>query len=191
MLEMSDHRRSQLKWLDAILYMKNRLDTHWLVFLDDDTFIIHSAMCEILQEADYSSNLIIGKSGASCHQLCGGAGFALSRIFIKNLNNQREKVVDAFFTGYFVKKKNKILVDSDVVLSNILKNEMLPGLFVRRNEFRNYPPSIAKKWVRKQNNKSTSAIVLEPIVSFHKIEIPLYLKLYDYFYVNSSKFKDL
>lgn len=186
-----DHQRSQLKWLDAILHLGKELatsstvnrSTDWYMFLDDDTFLIPDALTVLLSEYNSSDRLLIGKGGKECHKLCGGAGFAISKALLIRLYLKQESLTGAFFHGYVsgsgLFDADVIKHHSDVVLSNfILTNKEEMGSFVRRQEFKNFSPLIASKWVIKQLGYGGTAAA----VSFHRLGgLEQYYQAYLYF----------
>jgi len=130
---MTDYRRSQLKWLDAIVYLGGQLNdglrnrSDWFVFADDDTFIIPHALQALLSEYNPETSLLLGKGGKDCHKMCGGAGFAVSRSLMLRLYLCRDALANAFFKGYAsglgALDVDTVKYHSDVVLSNfMLKN---------------------------------------------------------------------
>lgn len=191
---MTEYDRSQLKWLDAIIYLGEELEiasssgrsikniTDWYVFLDDDTLMIPSGIKALLSEYDPKQSLLIGKGGKECHKLCGGAGFALSVAMMNNLYARSTELVEAFFTeyvsGHGLFDSDATKHQSDVVLSNyILQHDNL-GRFIRRQEFRGFDPTAAARWVVKQHGSNAKA----GTVSFHKLgSAAAYRQVFQYF----------
>ena len=184
---MKPHRRSQLKWLDAILYLGRIIEekgtlssTDWFVFADDDTLVLPSALASLLSEHDHADSILIGKGGKDCFKMCGGAGFAISKPLLKQLFHAREGLVKAFFTGYSIAGRPPQM-HSDVVLSHfVLSGDAGPAEFVRRQEFKNFSPIVAAKWA------STRGEGLGRVVSFHKMGSDVqYREVFEYFYARS------
>jgi hypothetical protein len=176
----SPYRRSQLKWLDAIMYLAEALhdrslECDWVVFADDDTFLVPRSVLFLLSEYESGDALVIGKGGKDCDTLCGGAGFALSQGILLKLYSLRSNLVRAFFDCY-KGNSQQIKCHSDVIISHFVIDSG-QGRIVKRSEFRNFPPNIASKW--KTLNLNDSQI---EIVSFHRIDSSDYYQiLFDYF----------
>lgn len=188
--EMPPYRRSQLKWLDAILHLglsgnaQPFEGTDWYVFLDDDTFIHHDAMLQLLSEYDASAPLLIGKGGKDCYKMCGGAGFAISRSLLRGLCDSKGALVEAFFAGYH--SNGELKHHSDVVISNFVLDKKVigGGEFIRRLELKNFSPAVAAKWLIRQGGYNSTGL----FVSFHKIEDSEdYIELYLYFKKNYNR----
>lgn len=90
---LARYRLSQMKWMHGLEAARPLLDPpaslDWLVFMDDDTFLIHHALQQLLAAYDPKNSLLVGKFGEpACHPMCGGAGFALSRGLLRKLLTQ-------------------------------------------------------------------------------------------------------
>ena len=185
------YRYSQLKWLHAILGTEPQLPYDWLVLLDDDTFLIHSALQQLLAAYSPTELLLVGKIGEpACHILCGGAGFALSRALVASLRSElaatalRRVFTDAIFPET---SQSTLHFHSDVLLSHFIKDRRdLLGhtRLVPRSEFKNFPPVIAMRWFKEG--------LRDQAVSFHRIASPeLYWELYLTYYSSNRSHTDM
>jgi hypothetical protein len=167
------YRYSQYKWMHAIL-MSIQLDAFdWLILLDDDTFIIHNAMKNLLMEYNQSESLLIGKMGLGCDYLCGGAGFALSVTMVQMLKKYEEKLLQSFFLS--INTIDKFY--SDIILSHFIRHEHI-GKLKARTEFKNYSPQRSLIWYTNHN------ITPSAVVSFHRIhDVSEYRRTYKYYYL--------
>lgn len=176
-----DHyRMSQLKWMFGILNSSSILPVEpydWLVLVDDDTFVIHSSLQDLLHEYSPEEPILIGKRGADCHFMCGGAGLAMSYKLVQNLVSVSSSLEASFLHG--VGKDRKIY--SDVVLTHVIRSLKL-GKLIGRTEFKNFSPEVALKWYTRMG--------LPPslVVSFHHIDSEVeYLQIYSHYYRQSPR----
>ena len=150
------YRLSQYKWMAALLNIKKYIDFDWLVIVDDDTFVIHDALISLLKEQNFNDSILIGKKGADCHLMCGGAGLIFSKALIRKLSNNYTALKHAFKQGQGPHHR----IHADVVLSYFVLNNNL-GSLLHRNELKNFPPEVAMKWYLSKNHTPST------VVSFH------------------------
>jgi hypothetical protein len=206
------YRHSQLKWLYSILNSSQFDPFDWLFLMDDDTFVIHSSLQQLLASYDSSDVLLLSKAGEpACHFVCGGAGMAFSKGLVHRLVT--DPILSVALTHRFEQtvlhdKRPGTLFHSDVLLSRFLHdyNEALvsnsnrksnagaPGqineqqqqqqqVIVARNEFKNFPPEVAMKWFR-HTGKGPAG---RQVVSFHRINDPdQYRALFRRYYASVS-----
>jgi len=119
---LSEHyRRSQLKWFHALFNVNLSIYFDWLVLVDDDTFIITPSLSDLLQDYDPDEPMMIGKKGADCHLICGGAGLVISRNLVSLLILNKSKLQKSFEIGEGIDKK----IHSDVVLTHFIRANKL------------------------------------------------------------------
>lgn len=168
------YKMSQLKWVNGIILSFSLAPFDWLVFLDDDTFVILSAFKELLSQYDSNQALLIGKRGADCHVICGGAGFAMSHFLLQRLHS-RTRDLEQHFDDALRRGEN---YQSDVVLSHYIINRSL-GTIVHSPHLKNFPPLASLHWHIAHN------VTPSPVVSFHHIEPDEYRKLYEHYYLDN------
>lgn len=167
------YRLSQLKWLYGIQLMKNK-EFDWIVFLDDDTFIINYSLEILLSQYNSSKSLLIGKAGEpSCHLVCGGAGFAMSKSLVSKLNNEFYYQFDKEY--HSIIDSNSTHFHSDVIISNFIHKHKI-GTIIHREEFKNFPPEVGMKWYQ-LHNRTPSAVV-----TYHRLTIEDYKLFYSIYY---------
>lgn len=178
---LDHYRMSQLKWMYAIINASNVNPGlyDWLVLVDDDSFVIHSSLQTLLKEYSSDEAIILGKRGADCDLMCGGAGLALSRKLVDSLKTfpVSKKLELAFRNG--IGKDKKIF--SDVVLTHFIRSFKL-GRLLGRTEFKNFPPTVSLRWYARTGLKPSA------VVTFHHINNEIeYQQIYSHYYHNLSK----
>lgn len=175
------YRYSQLKWLYPILSFKYH-SFDWLVLLDDDTFIIDTALRSLLSEYNSSQPYIIGKMGQGCNFLCGGAGFALSFELVSIL---RDNFASQLIHTFTISLQSEDHFYSDVILSHFIRRHHI-AIQRGREEFKNFSPAICLNWYIK-NNVSPSQVV-----SFHRIHNKTeYVRIYRHYYSANNDEKEI
>lgn len=167
------YKMSQLKWVYGVILSYSLTPFDWLVFLDDDTFMILYAFKELLSQYDSNNSILIGKRGADCHFICGGAGFAISRSLHQRLQ-PRTRDLEQHFEDALRRGEN---YQSDVVLSHYIMNRNL-GTLVHSPHLKNFPPLASFHWHLAHN------VTPSPVISFHHIEPDEYRKLYEHYYLD-------
>lgn len=167
------YRLSQLKWLLGLRIMKSRT-FDWLVFIDDDTFIIHHSLRRLLSHYNSSDSLLIGKAGEpTCHFVCGGAGMALSHKLVHLLTTNYSHQFEREYTSAV--HSNSTHFHSDVLISHFIHKHQV-GRIIHHEEFKNFPPDIGLKWYQ-SHNRTPSAVV-----SYHRLSPEQYYSFYSYYY---------
>ena len=172
--ELRAYKMSQLKWVQGIILSYSLQPFDWLIFLDDDTFIILDSFKAILSAYNPSESLIIGKKGVDCHLICGGAGFAISRELLKRFHS-RLKDLEQHFDDALRRAEN---YQSDVILSHYVVNRGL-GKLIHSPRLKNFPPAGSLLWHNNHN------ITPPAIASFHRIDPEEYVALYKHYYVKA------
>ena len=172
------YRLTQLKWLYGIQLMKDK-EFDWVVFLDDDTFLINYSLELLLSQYNSSNSLLIGKAGEpSCHLICGGAGFVMSKTLISKLNNEFSSLFNQEY--HSIIHSNATNYHSDVIISNFIKKYKI-GTIIHREEFKNFPPEIGMKWYLSHNRTPSS------VVTYHRLTSEQYQLFYSIYYKKSDR----
>jgi hypothetical protein len=167
------YRLSQLKWLYG-LRLAHSQQFDWLIFLDDDTFIIHHSLTKLLSQYNASKSLMIGKVGEpACHFICGGAGIAMSRKLVTLLNTNYSQQLEREF--HSIISSNSTHFHSDVILSHFIHRHQI-GSIIHREEFKNFPPDVGMKWYLAHNRTPST------VVSYHRLTPEQYAEFYLLYY---------
>lgn len=170
------YRQSQLKWLRALMLWEAFSLFDWLVFLDDDSFVVHPAMRQLLQMHDPGSAVILARKNGNI-SICGGAGMVLSKGMVQKLTSLTygPKLVLAFDSAVNDLRNNRFY--SDVIFSKfVIEHEL--GKIVHVREFKNEGSRVIAAWYRKHPsvNKST-------VITYHHVSSRAeYLALYRHYY---------
>jgi hypothetical protein len=171
------YRLSQLKWLLGLKMMKSR-DFDWLIFIDDDTFILHNSLRKLLSHYNSSEPLLIGKAGEpACHFVCGGAGMALSQKLVHLLNTNYSRQFESEYSAII--HSNSTYFHSDVIISHFIHKHQV-GKIIHHEEFKNFPPDVGMKWYQSHNRTPS------PVVSYHRLSPEQYSSFYSIYYPTSS-----
>jgi hypothetical protein len=167
------YRQSQLKWLHGLRLVQSQ-QFDWLIFLDDDTFIIHHSLQKLLSHYNASEPIMIGKVGEpACHLICGGAGIAMSQKLVHLLNTNYSRQLEQEFRS--IVSSNSSHFHSDVILSHFLYRHQI-GSIIHRQEFKNFPPDVGMKWYLAHNRTPSS------VVSYHRLTPEQYATFYLLYY---------
>jgi len=173
------YRQSQLKWLRALLLWDTFPPFDWLVFLDDDTFLIHNSMREMLQLHDSSTPLLLAKKNGVL-SVCGGAGMVMSKRMVQKLMlpSNRLKLMHAFESAVNNLDNNRAFY-SDVILSKFIIDHKI-GKIINIRELKNEGSDVIMGWYKKHPDVNKSAVI-----SYHHVtDRSEYFALYEHYYLH-------
>lgn len=171
------YRRSQLKWMRALILSDSFEPFDWLIFLDDDTFLIHHAMREILQRYDPAISLMLARKNGN-FSVRGGAGMVMSKGMVLELTSSQHRfnLIQAFETA--VKNmKDSTGYYADIILSKFIYGHNI-GKIVNLRELKSEGTHVISEWYKKHPETNKSAVITYHHVS-NRAE---YLALYHHYY---------
>jgi hypothetical protein len=172
------YRQSQLKWMRALVLSDSFPAFDWLILIDDDTFLIHHAMREMLQRYDSNHSLMLAKKNGE-FSVSGGAGIVMSKRMVQEVTSpkHRFKLIHAFETAVNDLDNNRFY--SDVILSKFIYDHNI-GNIINLRELKNEGSRVIMEWYKRHPEANKSAVI-----TFHHISnTPDYLALYNYYYKN-------
>lgn len=149
----TDWASSQGKWISVIL--DERFDYDWYFLLDDDAFVVHQNVVNLITNRNPNEPILIGQM--KCDYLCGGGGALISRTLVQELNSYRHRL-SPIIPGYY-----------DIILSHLIKDENL-GVLEHNDDFHSQPPLAYKR--------DGVSINLKTPISFHYVNGKFQLEYY-------------
>ena len=170
------YRQSQLKWIRALLLCDTFPEFDWLAFVDDDTFVIHNAMREMLQLHNSNTSLLLAKKNGGL-SVCGGAGMILSKRMVQKLTNptHRLQLIHAFESAVNDVGNNRFY--ADVVLSKFIRDNNI-GKIINIRELKNEGSRVIMGWYRQHTEVNRSGV----ITYHHVSNSSEYRTLFEHYY---------
>jgi hypothetical protein len=176
------YRQSQLKWLRAVMLTPSLPSFDWLVIIDDDTFVIHPAMREMLQRHDSKSSLMLGKKNGNSElgraSVCGGAGIIMSKTMVQRITSPKYQSLFIAVFESAVNDMDKNEFYSDVIVSKFVKDYDI-GQIINVRELKNEPSGVIMGWYEKHPKVHKSSV----ITYHHVTNRSEYTALYNHYYL--------
>ena len=151
------YRQSQLKWMRSLVLSDTFSSFDWLVFIDDDTFLILNSMREMLQRYDSTKSLLLAKKNGD-NSICGGAGFAMSKKMVQILMTPKHRfnLIHAFENT--VNDLSNDQFYADVILSKFIYDHII-GNIINIRELKNEGKDVIMRWYKKHPDVKMSGVI--------------------------------